>query len=174
MNDNYFLQISATRDHFLSQLPNDFVTYQLTLTCRRDAAWRKFEVKKVTENIYKRICEKYVHHRHYAAPQFRPLMPMMLAMIETDDKVLSHVHALLAVSPQIAQKFDALTGYDTFKQFENSVRTSHFSRTIADAKDIENFDEQTNVVKWTNYMLKKNSETSPKQPDDLLLFGPKR
>jgi uncharacterized protein (DUF302 family) len=173
MNDNYFLQISSLRDHALSFVKPDFVTYQLTITCRRETAWKKSEVKKVIENIYKRICERFVHHRNYASPKFKHLMPLMFAIIETDDKVLSHVHALVAVSPEIAEKFDALVGYDTFKHFETSVKTSHFSHTIADAIDIENFDEPTNLEKWFNYMMKQNRETSPKTQDDALLFAPK-
>lgn len=161
------------RDFFLTLIPQDFVTYQLTIVCLRKFAWKKSEVQSVIESIYKRLNETYVHHRRYASPQFKHLMPLMLAVIETDDKVLSHVHALLAVHPSLAEKFDELYEYNTFKKFDKRVKTSHFSRTIADAVDVEEFDVPTNVMKWTNYMLKQKN-VQPKTVDDLLIFAPKQ
>lgn len=165
--------MNKTRNYFLNLIPDDFVTYQLTIVCSRKFARKKSEVQSVIENIYKRLNENYVHHRSYASPKHKHLMPLMLAVIETDSKVLSHIHALLAVHPSLTAKFDELAGYDTYKKFDERVRNTHFARTIADAVDVENFDEPTNVMKWTNYLLKTHN-VEPKTVEDLFIFAPKK
>lgn len=177
-SDNYRYQIIKTTEHFLSLIPSDFITYQLSIIFRRDSlnntAYRKPSVQTAIENIYKRLNETFVHKRRYAQDPHRQFMPYLLSMIELDDKVLFHCHALLAVHPDHATKFDELCAYDTFKQFHESVLSSHFSRTIEDDKDVQNFDEPTNVSKWVNYLLKQNKNKTPKKPEDLLLFAPKQ
>ena len=172
-NDNHHRQLVATKDHFLSLLPSFVITYQLTIVCRRDSAWNKSEVKSVIDAVYKRICERFVHKRRYAKEPYRQFMPYLLAIVETDGKVMSHVHAMLAVHPSLTEKFDSLAGYDTFVQFDERVKSSHLSRTITDTLDVENFDEPTNVEKWLNYMMKQKN-VQPKTPEDLRIFGPRQ
>lgn len=180
-SDNYHHQIVMMKDHFLSLIPSDFVTYQLTLNFVKDrlnsASYSADRVKNAIETIYKRINEEFVHPRRYAQEPHKQFMPYLLAMIEFDDKVMFHAHCLLATHPMITNLFDELCVYNTFQQFDDRVSSSHFTRTLpdSDAKDIENYTDPTNVTKWINYMMKKNSSAaSPKKPDDLLVFAPKQ
>jgi hypothetical protein len=177
-SDNYHSQIVATKDYFLSLIPPEHIFYQLTIQCRRDkldnTAYKADRVKNVIETVYKRLNETFVHPRRYADARNRQFMPYLLAMIEFDDKVMFHAHCLVATCPTLADKFDALRSYDTFKKFDSRISSSHFERTIQDDKDIESFDEPTNVEKWVNYLLKQNRSVTPKKPKDLLTFSPKQ
>ena len=178
-SDNYHYQIVSLKDYFLSIIPPDHITYQLTIHCRRDTldntAYKSDRVKNVIEIVYKRINEAFVHPKHYAHDPNKQFMPYLMGMLEFDDNVLWHCHCLVAVHPLLADKFDGLRIYDKFKQFDPRITQSHFDRTIADAIDIKAFDEPTNVSKFINYMLKRNKHYSmlPKKPKHLLILVPK-
>jgi hypothetical protein len=177
-SDNHFFQIDTRKDHFLSIIPSEFVYYQLTIHCRRDklnnAAYHADRIKDVIDTVYKRINEKFVHKRRYAQMPHKQLMPYLLAMIEADNKVMFHAHCVLAVHPDTAEAFDQLRIWDKFQQFDPRISSSHFNRLIADAIDIKEFYEPTNLSKWVNYMLKKNRNPNiVKRPDHLLTLAPK-
>jgi hypothetical protein len=96
-------------------------------------------------------------------------------MIEFGDQVLFYADCVLAVHPDTAEAFDNLLIYNKFQQFDPRKSSSHFDRLIADAIDIKAFDEPTNLSKFINYMLKKNSNPNiVKRPDHLLTLAPKR
>ena len=178
-SDNYHSQIIALKDHFLSVIPPEFVYYQLTIHCRRDrldnTAFKADRIKDVIDTVYKRINEKFVHKRRYAQMPHKQLMPYLLAMIEADNKVLFHAHCVLAVHPDTAEAFDQLRIWDKFQQFDPRISSSHFDRLIADAIDIKEFYEPTNLSKWVNYMLKKNeTPNNVKKPEHLLQLSPKQ
>ena len=178
-SDNYHSQIIALKDHFLSVIPPEFVYYQLTIHCRRDkldnTAFKADHIKDVIETVYKRINETFVHPKRYAQMPYKQLMPYLLSMIEFDDQVLFHAHCVLAVHPDTAEAFDQLRIYDKFQQFDPRISSSHFNRLIADAIDIKEFYEPTNLSKWVNYMLKKNRNPNiVKRPDHLLTLAPKQ
>ena len=178
-SNNYHNEIVALKDHFLSLIPPEHITYQLTIHCRRDTldntSYKADRVKNVIETIYKRVNEAFVHPKHYAREPHKQFMPYLLGMLEFDDNVLWHCHCLVAVHPELADRFDKLRIYDEFKQFDPRITQSHFDRTIPDAIDIKAFDEPTNVSKWINYMLKRNKHflLMPKKPKHLLMFAPK-
>lgn len=177
-SDNYHSAIVALKDDFLLQVPPEHIFYQLTIQCRRDAldhtAYKAERVENVIDTVYKRLCETFVHKRNYAKDPHKHLMPHLLAVIEFDDQVLFHAHCLVATCPMLADKFDALRSYDTFKQFDPRITSSHFDRTIPDDREILAFDEPTNVEKWVNYMLKNNRNySSVKKPDHVILRRPK-
>jgi hypothetical protein len=175
---NYHSQIIALKDHFLSVIPPEFVYYQLTIHCRRDrldnTAFKADRVKDVIETVYKRINETFVQPKRYVQLPHKQLMPYLLSMIEFDDQVLFHAHCVLAVHPETAEAFDQLRIYDKFQPFDQRISSSHFERLIADAINIKAFDETTNLVKWVNYLLKKNrNQNIVKRPDHLLTLVPK-
>ena len=176
---NYHSQIIALKDHFLSLIPPEFVYYQLSIHCRRDrldnTAFKADRVKDVIETVYKRINETFVQPKRYVQLPHKQLMPYLLSMIEFDDQVLFHAHCVLAVHPETAEAFDNLRIYDKFQPFDQRISSSHFERLIADAINIKAFDEPTNLVKWVNYLLKKNrNQNIVKRPDHLLTLAPKR
>jgi hypothetical protein len=178
-SDNYYSQIITLKDHFLSLIPPDFIYYQLSILCRRDrldnTAFKADRVKDVIETIYKRINETFVHPKPYAQLPHKQLMPYLLSMIEFDDQVLFHAHCVLAVHPETAEAFDQLRIYDKFQPFDQRISSSHFERLIADAINIKAFDEPTNLVKWVNYLLKKNkNQNIVKRPDHLLTLASKK
>lgn len=174
-SDNYFDQIVVLKNHFLNLIPDEFLTYQLTMifTGKNATSYSVDRVKKVIDDLYKRLNEIYVHPRRYASLPHHSKMPFMMTMIEFDDQVMFHSHALLAVHPETAQQFDELCVKDSFTRFDESISASHFQRTKADDPvEIRNYEEQTNVERWTNYMLKRTSTI--KKPDHLLIHSPKQ
>jgi hypothetical protein len=174
-SDNYFDQIVALKDHFLHLIPDDFINYQLTVifTGKNATSYSVDRVKKVIDDLYKRLNEIYVHPRRYASLPHRSKMPLMLTIIEFDDQVMFHTHALLAVHPDTAPQFDELCVKDSFTRFDESISASHFQRTKADDPvEIRNYEEQTNVERWINYQLKRTSTI--KKPDHLMIHAPKQ
>jgi hypothetical protein len=173
-SDNYFDQIVALKDHFLKMIPGDFINYQLTIifTGKNATSYSVDRVKKVIDDLYKRLNEIYVHPRRYASLPHRSKMPLMLTIIEFDDQVMFHTHALLAVHPDTAQQFDDLCINDSFTRFNDSISASHFQRTKVDPVEIRNYEEQTNVQRWINYQLKRTSTI--KKPDHLMIHAPKQ
>lgn len=161
------------REFFLADVPSTHITYALTIVCKREVALNKSEVKNVIESVYKRINENFVHHRNYSSEKHRHLMPMMLAVLETDDKVLTHCHALIAVHPELAEKFDSLTTQDSFRVFDERISNSCLLRTIDDDADVITYETPTNVEKWMNYMTKQKN-VQRKSSDDFLMFAPKK
>lgn len=166
-------QIQSLSDFFLDRLPKDHLTYAFTIVPTREVAWKKQETSVLVASLYQKICQRFVHKRRAASPATKHLMPFMLAVLETDDKVLCHVHALIAVHPDITEKFDALAKFDSFREFDARVLNSCIQRTIADPVPVNDYETQTNVRNWMNYCIKQKNVVH-KTSDDLLFFGPKQ
>lgn len=147
------------RDHFFSIVPTDHITYQLTLHYRceteENTAFHPHRVKKSMQQVHQLLCQTYVHKRRYNHHSVRHLQPFIFSVLEYDEKVKYHIHALVAVHPDLADKFDELSVLNKFQRFDPKITRSHFARTIPDAIKVKDHTVLTNALTFANYCLKK-------------------
>lgn len=165
------------RDHFFSIVPTDHITYQLTLHYRCETedntAFHPNRVKKSMQQVHQLICQTYVHKRRYNHPSARHLQPFIFSVLEYDEKVKYHIHALVAVHPDLADKFDELSVLDKFQRFDPKITRSHFARTRPDAIKVKDHTTITNALTFANYCLKKvKDEDERKGKDAITIYAP--
>jgi hypothetical protein len=88
-------------------------------------------------------------------------------VLEYDEKVKYHIHALVAVHPDLADKFDELSVLDKFQRFDPKITRSHFARTRPDAIKVKDHTTITNALTFANYCVKKLKDL-----DDITIYAP--
>jgi hypothetical protein len=151
------------RDHFFSIVPTDHITYQLTLHYRCETedntAFHPNRVKKSMQQVHQLLCQTYVHKRRYNHPNVRHLQPFIFSVLE--------YHALVAVHPDLADKFDELSVLNKFQRFDPKITRSHFARTKPDAIKVKDHTTITNALTFANYCVKKLKDL-----DDITIYAP--